>query len=242
MTAPLLNIETLSKSYGGLKAIDSVNLSVKRGQLIGLIGGNGAGKSTLMKCITGAEKPDQGEIKLEGVSMPSGRPDIAIRSGITMMYQNLNLCPNLNVVENIFLGQEEKRLGSILNESRMRQKSKAILDKLSLDLPLDRPVQTFSGGQQQAIALARALISEPKVLILDEPTAALGMKESELVLNVIEKLKKDGLTILLISHRLNDVFRLADRIVLMQEGRITLNKPTAQLSQDSLKEKLLEVS
>lgn len=206
MTAPLLNIETLSKSYGGLKAIDSVNLSVKRGQLIGLIGGNGAGKSTLMKCITGAEKPDQGEIKLEGVSMPSGRPDIAIRSGITMMYQNLNLCPNLNVVENIFLGQEEKRLGSILNESRMRQKSKAILDKLSLDLPLDRPVQTFSGGQQQAIALARALISEPKVLILDEPTAALGMKESELVLNVIEKLKKDGLTILLISHRLNDVF------------------------------------
>jgi simple sugar transport system ATP-binding protein len=221
----LLTIRNLSKHFGGVRAIDNLSLSVDSGMLLGLVGDNGAGKSTLLKCITGALPYDCGEILLNGTPISPGHPVIARAAGIEMIYQNLQLCSLHTVVQNISLGRERRRrfLGlpsPILDQSAMRTIAQEALSKLNSDIDLDATVGCLSGGQQQAVAIARALVSNPKVLIMDEPTAALGEREAASALSLILTRKKKGMAILLVTHRLSELPQVADRIAIMRHGAL----------------------
>lgn len=221
----LLTIRNLSKHFGGVRAIDNLSLSLDRGTLLGLVGDNGAGKSTLLKCITGALPYDHGEILLNGAPLSPGSPGIARAAGIEMIYQNLQLCPLHTVVQNISLGRERTRrlLGlpsPILDQSAMREVAQNALSKLNSDIDVDATVGRLSGGQQQAVAIARALVSNPKVLIMDEPTAALGEREAANALSLILALQGQGIAILLVTHRLTDLLQVADRIAVMSHGAL----------------------
>jgi len=235
---PQLEIHALNKHYDGVHALKNISFSLDTGKVLGLIGDNGAGKSTLMKCVTGAEKPDAGHIHFNGQDV-SGRPHDSRLAGIEMIYQDLNLCPQLDVSSNIFLGQEIKSSSCFLNDRLMREKSREILARLNADIPVDTPVGQLSGGQQQAVAIARALLANPKLLIMDEPTAALGVREAGKVLALIQSLKANGITVIIISHRLADIFEVADRIILMRRGEIREDKPVLQTSIQEITEKIL---
>lgn len=221
---PLLQLRGVSKTFGAVRALDDVDLDVHPGEVVALVGDNGAGKSTLIKTISGAGPADGGTITFDGRQVTVRSPQDSAALGIAVVYQDLALCDNLDVVENLYLGREErrhKRPFSRLNEVRMEQHALELLDELQVKTlaSVRTEVGMLSGGQRQSIAIARSLLGEPRVVILDEPTAALGVAQTAQVLALVERLKERGLGVILISHNLSDVFAVADRIVVLRLGR-----------------------
>jgi D-xylose transport system ATP-binding protein len=223
--APLLELEGVSKRFGPVQALDRVGFAVNAGEVVGLVGDNGAGKSTLVKTIAGIHSADEGTIRFEGQGVSISKPQDATALGIATVYQDLALCDNLDVVSNLFLGREEVSPGfgtasRQLDEARMEHETGELLSNLAVTIPsLRSEVGTLSGGQRQQVAVARSLLGEPKVVLLDEPTAALGVAQTAQVLNLIRRLRERELGVVVISHNLVDVFEVADRIFVLRLGR-----------------------
>jgi D-xylose transport system ATP-binding protein len=221
----VLSIKGVSKHFGPVQALDGVDLDVRAGEVLALVGDNGAGKSTLVKSISGIHAVDSGEVLFEGRPVTIRGPASATDLGIATVYQDLALCDNLDVVANLFLGQEEVVGGPgstvrALDEIEMEQRSHELLEQLSVTIPSVRSeVGTLSGGQRQQVAVARSLLGEPKVVMLDEPTAALGVVQTKQVLDLIRRLRERHLGVIVISHNLADVFAVADRIYVLRLGR-----------------------
>ena len=221
----LLALEGISKRFGPVQALDRVDFEVHAGEVVGLVGDNGAGKSTLVKAIAGINIPDEGTIRFDGEAVSITRPQDATELGIATVYQDLALCDNLDVVANLFLGREEissgpGRFSRSLDEADMEQHTGELLSGLAVTIPsLRSEVGTLSGGQRQQVAVARSLLGEPKVVLLDEPTAALGVAQTSQVLDVIRRLRERGLGVVVISHNLVDVFEVADRIFVLRLGK-----------------------
>jgi len=223
--APLLELEKVSKRFGPVQALDRVDFAVHAGEVVGLVGDNGAGKSTMIKTIAGIHSADEGKIRWEGSEVSISRPQDAVELGIATVYQDLALCDNLDVVASLFLGREEVAPGPgqvtrQLDEATMEQETAELLSNLAVTIPsLRSEVGTLSGGQRQQVAVARSLLGEPKVVLLDEPTAALGVAQTAQVLNLIRRLREHDLGVVVISHNLADVFEVADRIFVLRLGR-----------------------
>ncbi len=215
----MLKITDLHKSFGGVQALDGVSLDIGQAQVVAIVGDNGAGKSTLMKCVSGMHQADTGRITFNNQDVTNDTPSQSRAIGIEMIYQDLGLCGQQDVVTNVFLGKEEKK-GLFLDKVGMAGKCAKAFKELGIDIPLNTATKTLSGGQQQSVAIARAIISNPKLLITDEPTAALAVKEVNKVLKHIKVLKKKGISVVMITHRLSDIFEVADRIVVMRRGKI----------------------
>ena len=220
---PILQVKELYKHFGGLVAVDRVSLDIYPGEVIGLLGDNGAGKSTLVKMISGAYKPDGGQILLNGEAVSFTTPLEARRRGIETIYQDLALCDNLDASANIFLGRERMRhqLGvfRVLDRPYMLRESRQVLDQLDIRIPeLRNPIRQLSGGQRQAVSIARAVYWKAHLMIMDEPTAALGVPEQLKVLELIRTLRSQGVPVILISHNMRDVFAVADRVIVMRRG------------------------
>ena len=220
---PILQVKDLSKRFGGLVAVDHVSLDIHPGEVVGLLGDNGAGKSTLIKMISGVYKPDGGQILLDGEAVSFSTPLEARRRGIETIYQDLALCENLDASANIFLGRERMRhqLGifRVLNRPYMLRESRQVLDQLDIRIPeLRNPIRLLSGGQRQAVSIARAVYWKAHLMIMDEPTAALGVPEQLKVLELIRTLRNQGVPVILISHNMQDVFAVADRAIVMRRG------------------------
>jgi D-xylose transport system ATP-binding protein len=232
---PLVEMRAVSKSFGGVRAVDGVSIDLHAGEVLGVVGHNGAGKSTLIKILAGAHHPDGGEIRVDGRPAHIRSPRDAKSLGIETIYQTLELADNLPAPANIFLGREIRgRLGA-LDEAAMERESRTLLDRLDLKIKsLREPVGNLSGGQRQAIAIARAIYFQARVLIMDEPTAALGPQETARVGELIGKLKREGIGIALISHDLHDVFDLADRIAVLYQGKLVATRATSDLSKDEV--------
>jgi D-xylose transport system ATP-binding protein len=214
----ILSLRGISKNFGAVAALTDVELDVAAGQVVAVVGDNGAGKSTLVKVLSGVHRPDTGTITFAGTEVAIGSPAEAHALGIATVFQDLALCENLNVVENLFLGQELRR--GRLDEVTMETRSWELLRQLSAKIPTVRvPVASLSGGQRQTVAIARSLLGDPKVIILDEPTAALGVEQTAEVLNLIERLRDRGLGVVMISHNMEDVRAVADRIAVLRLGR-----------------------
>ena len=240
MSEPILEIRNMVKRFGGLVAVNDVSLEVNRGEVVALLGDNGAGKSTLIKCVSGVHQQDSGEIWFEGKKHTFPRPIDARREGIETIYQDLALANNLDVAANIFLGREVKRryLGGLiktLDEKHMRREAASGLAALDIHFPtLTQPIESLSGGQRQAVAIARAIYWNARLMIMDEPTNNLGVPEQQKVLELIRKLRDQGVPVVLITHTMPDVFAVADRIVVMHRGRKVTEKRTADTSASEL--------
>lgn len=218
----LVSITGLTKFYGGVRALSDVELTLNRGEVVALVGDNGAGKSTLVKLLAGTERPDSGEIRVEGAVSRIDSSRSAVGLGIHTVYQDLSLCDNLDAVRNLFLGQEEISgiwTGRRLRRADMEAETHRILGSLSVKLrSLNTPVGRLSGGQRQGIAIGRALVTQPKLVLLDEPTAALGVSQRAEVLALIRRLKDQDVGVMVISHDLRDVQEVADRVVVLRLG------------------------
>jgi D-xylose transport system ATP-binding protein len=215
----VLSLAGVNKRFGAVQALTDVHLDVAAGEVVALVGDNGAGKSTLVKIISGVYQPDSGDINFGGRKVHVGGPSQAQSLGIATVFQDLALCDNLDVVANLFLGQE-RHLGPLLDEVAMEKEAWRLLRTLSAKIPSVRiPIAALSGGQRQTVAIARSLVGNPKVVMLDEPTAALGVAQTAEVLNLVERLRETGLGVILISHNMADVQAVADRIVVLRLGR-----------------------
>ena len=215
----VLSLTGVDKRFGAVQALTDVHLHVGAGEVVALVGDNGAGKSTLVKIIAGVYQNDAGTISLSGQEVKVGGPSQAQALGIATVFQDLALCDNLDVVANLFLGQERTQ-GAVLDEVEMEKESWRLLRTLSAKIPSVRiPIASLSGGQRQTVAIARSLVGKPKVVMLDEPTAALGVAQTAEVLNLIERLRETGLGVILVSHNMADVQAVADRIVVLRLGR-----------------------
>jgi D-xylose transport system ATP-binding protein len=222
---PVLALRGVSKSFGPVQALSDVNFEVQNGEVVALVGDNGAGKSTLVKVIAGIHTADEGTILFEGNEVKITHPTDATDLGIATVYQDLALCDNLDVVENLFLGREELadgpgRLTHQMNETAMEKRTGELLSRLAVTIVNVRAeVGTLSGGQRQQTAIARSLLGDPKVVLLDEPTAALGVRQTAQVLELIKRLRDEGHGVVVISHNLADVFEVADRVFVLRLGR-----------------------
>ncbi len=217
---PILLMRGIGKSFGAVRALNNVDFEVYPGEVVGLVGDNGAGKSTLIKTIAGVSPADEGEILVEGKPVKITSPQVATNLGIETVYQDLALCDNLDVVSNLFLGREERTSFSTLKEIDMERRSLEVLRTLDVKLPSVRAiVSTLSGGQRQSIAVAKTILRNAKVILLDEPTAALGVAQTRQVLNLIRRLREQGLAVVVISHNLADVFEVVDRVIVLRLGR-----------------------
>ncbi|MFN8493941.1 MAG: ATP-binding cassette domain-containing protein [Caldilineaceae bacterium] len=238
-TSLVLRVTNLVKRFGGLTAVDDVSFDIFPGEVIGLVGDNGAGKSTLIKMISGVYKPDGGHIYLEDKEITMASPLAARNLGIETIYQDLALCENLDATVNIFLGREPSRpmlgLFKQIDRSYMLAEAHKVLDRLDIKIPnLQRPIRQMSGGQRQAVAIARAVYWNARLVIMDEPTAALGVPEQRKVHELVRTLHKQGVPVIIISHNLQDVFAVTDRIVVMRRGRKVGDLPTASTTSDEL--------
>ena len=219
----LLELKNLTKRFGGLVAVNNVSMEIKEGEVVGLLGDNGAGKSTLIKMVSGVHHPDEGQIFFKGKEVKIDSTRKALSIGIETLYQDLSLAENLNAYSNIFLGREKLKkilkFINILDHDYMLKESKKVLDRLEIEIPsLRNRIKVLSGGQRQAVAISRSIYWDAKLLIMDEPTAALGVAEQKKVLELVLKLKSQGIGIIIISHQLYDVFSVADRLVIMRRG------------------------
>jgi D-xylose transport system ATP-binding protein len=237
---PLLALRGVSKGFGAVQALDGVDFEVHAAEVVALVGDNGAGKSTLVKVISGINAPDHGEFFADGAPVAIRGPADAAQLGIATVYQDLALADNLDVVANLFLGSEELssgpgRLTWQLDETDMEHRSHALLDQLAVTIPSVRSeVGTLSGGQRQQVAVARSLLGEPAIMLLDEPTAALGVAQTAQVLALIERLRERGLGVVVISHNLADVFEVADRVVVLRLGRVAGDFRVGETNQDEV--------
>src|SRR5215471_8000253 len=217
---PRLRLRGISKSFGAVRALYKTDFEVYAGEVVGLVGDNGAGKSTLIKVISGVGPADEGEIFLEGQKVSILNPQTANRLGIETVYQDLALCDNLDVVANLFLGREERSFLRSLDEIDMEKQGLNVLKTLDVKIPSVRSVvATLSGGQRQSIAVAKAILRNAKVVLLDEPTAALGVAQTRQVLHMIRRLRDQGLAVVVISHNLADVFEVVDRVIVLRLGK-----------------------
>jgi D-xylose transport system ATP-binding protein len=218
---PTLRLDSVSKSYGHVAALTDVDFTVDAGEIVALVGDNGAGKSTLVKAIAGTHRINGGRILVDGEPVTIGSPADATRLGIETVYQDLALCDNLDVTANLYLGREARRRRSpFLDQEGMEQNARDIIAELAAHLPVfDKPVSALSGGQRQAIAVSRAALWGSKVVLLDEPTAALGVAQTAMVYDLVRKLRDRGLAVVVISHNMADVFAVADRICVLRLGR-----------------------
>jgi D-xylose transport system ATP-binding protein len=221
----LLTLKGVSKRFGPVQALSDVNFEVRAGEVIALVGDNGAGKSTLVKAIAGIHQVSDGEVLFEGQPVKITNPTDATDLGIATVYQDLALCDNLDVVENLFLGREELSGGAggvvrQLDETEMEQRSHELLENFAVTITSVRAeVGTMSGGQRQQVAIARSLLGEPKMVMLDEPTAALGVRQTAMVLSLVKRLRERGLGVIVVTHNLADVFEVADRIYVLRLGK-----------------------
>jgi len=235
VNTPLVELRRISKAFGGVHAIEDVDVDLYPGEVVALLGHNGAGKSTLIKVLSGVHPPDRGEIRVAGnpVRIESTREAKAL--GIETIYQNLALAENLDAVANVFLGRERYTRFGFLDEETMEHETRRMLDRMKLRLPsLRSEVSRLSGGQRQAIAIGRAVYFDAKILIMDEPTAALGPEETAKVGELVRELKTQGIGIFLISHDIHDVFDLADRITVLSHGRVVGTVRTSDVSKDDV--------
>ncbi len=239
-TTAAVEVRGLTKRYGGLVACDDVSVSIAPGEVLALVGDNGAGKSTLIKMMSGATRPDEGEILVDGQSVQLHRPLDAREHGIETIYQDLALAPNLDVVSNMFMGRESRRRGvpgrlGFLDKRSMRGETRGYLDELDIKIKyLDRQVEMLSGGQRQSIAIARAARWATRLLIMDEPTAALGVAQRAAVLDLIGRIRDRGISVLVISHNMPDVLSVSDRILVMVRGRKTAELKAAESTAEML--------
>ena len=232
-TTAVLALTGISKRFGAVQALKDIDFDVHSGEVVALVGDNGAGKSTLVKTIAGVYTPDEGQMTFDGTPSSVATPAEAQGLGIATVFQDLALCDNLDVVANLFLGRELYR-GRALDEVTMEQESWRLLRQLSAKIPSVRiPVASLSGGQRQTVAIARSLLGAPKVVMLDEPTAALGVAQTAEVLNLVERLRENGLGVILISHNMSDVMAVADRVSVLRLGR---NNGTFNVSQTTSQE------
>jgi D-xylose transport system ATP-binding protein len=221
----LLALKGFTKRFGPVQALTDVDFEVDGGEVVALVGDNGAGKSTLIKAICGVQPPDSGQAYFEGTPVKVSDPNTATQLGIATVFQDLALCDNLDVVANLYLGQEVTGDAGVplpvINETEMEQHSLELLDELAVTTlgSVRTEVGSLSGGQRQSVAIARSLLGEPKVVLLDEPTAALGVAQTAQVLDLVKRLRERGLGVVVISHNLEDIFKVADRIVVLRLGR-----------------------
>lgn len=235
----VLRVTDLSKSYGGLKALDSVSFAVNRGEVLALVGDNGAGKSTLVKALSGAQPPDSGTIEINGQSVQLRSPRDAEAAGIGCVHQGLGLVDTLNVPENVFLGRElqVRKFGFLrqLDHALMREQTIKLLERFNVHLPLlNEPVSKRSGGQRQTVAISRLLLQDVPLVIMDEPMAALGVEEGRRVLELMASMRDEGISIIVISHNLEHVFQIADSIAVLKNGRLVDVVRTAETTRDAV--------
>ena len=221
-----LRVEHATKAFGQVQALDDVSLTVNHGEVVALVGDNGAGKSTLVKTISGVIEPDAGEVYVDGQKADIRTPHDAADQGIRTIFQDLALCPNLSVVDNLFLGREVSRGSRPFRHAdfdTMRERTVEVLDNLGIGTisDVDVPVERLSGGQRQTVAVARAVLTNCSILLLDEPTASLGFKEAHHVIELVHRLRAQGTAILIITHNMRQVFEVADRIAVLHVGRLT---------------------
>ena len=237
---PLYAALNISKRYGHVTALSDATLSVNPGEVVGLVGDNGAGKSTLVKILSGALKPDSGELILDATNREWSSPLDALHAGVETLYQDSSLAPDLTVSANVFLGREKTRRGLLgklgfLTNREMDEIARAELEKVGIASPeSNRPVSSLSGGQRQAVAIGRAVAWATKVLILDEPTNHLGAQQSAEVLRIIRRASSHGLGVILVSHTLPHILEVTDRIVVLRLGKVVANAPTSEFTADTL--------
>ena len=233
----LLEMHGIGMDYGAIRALAEVDYAVAPGEIVGLIGDNGAGKSTLVKIIAGNYRPTHGSMRMDGRELVLSKPIEARQHGIEIVYQDLALCDNLTAAANVFLGREfRKRIGPlrILDYAAMYRRAAELFRQLKSETRPRDLVKQMSGGQRQAVAIARTRLSEPKIVLMDEPTAAISVRQVAEVLNLIRHLRDHGMGVILISHRMPDVFAVSDRIVVLRRGRKVADKPIAKSSPEEV--------
>lgn len=232
---PLVELKDISIAFGGIKAVDRVSVDLHPGEVVGLLGHNGAGKSTLIKCLSGAYKADAGDVFINGKKVVINNPRDARGHNIETIYQTLALADNLDAASNLFLGREIVGPGGFLDDSKMEAETRKIMGRLNPNFTkFSEPVSALSGGQRQSVAIARAVYFDAKILIMDEPTAALGPQESEMVAELIQELKKQGLGIFLIEHDIHNVMKLCDRASVMKNGQLVGTERVADVTEDDI--------
>jgi simple sugar transport system ATP-binding protein len=234
---PVLELHRVSKHFGAIQALIDVSLALEAGEVVGLMGDNGAGKSTLVKIVAGNYPPSEGTIALQGREVAFHKPADAREAGIEIVYQDLALCDNLSAAENVFLGRQlMRRIGPlrVLNYASMFKRAGELFAELKSETRPRDLVRKMSGGQRQAVAIARTRLSDPKIVLMDEPTAAISVRQVAEVLNLIRRLRDHGIAVVLISHRMPDVFAVADRIVVMRRGVKVADKAVAQSSPEEV--------
>ena len=232
---PLVELKDISIAFGGIKAVDRVSVDLHPGEVVGLLGHNGAGKSTLIKCLSGAYKADSGDVFINGEKVVINNPRDARAHNIETIYQTLALADNLDAASNLFLGREIVGPGGFLDDSKMEAETRKIMGRLNPNFTkFAEPVSALSGGQRQSVAIARAVYFDAKILIMDEPTAALGPQESEMVAELIQELKKQGLGIFLIEHDIHNVMKLCDRASVMKNGQLVGTERVADVTEDDI--------
>ena len=233
---PILQLRGISKSFGSVQALTDVDFEVRHGEVMALVGDNGAGKSTLIKCVAGIHSPDSGEILFDGKPVHISSPKDAARLGIEVVYQDLALCDNLDVVQNMSLGREERDWLWRLKEPLMEQRTAETLRSLSVTTirSIRQPVASLSGGQRQSVAVAKAVMWNSRLVILDEPTAALGVAQTRQVLDLVKRLAEQGLAVMLISHNLHDVFEVADNITVLRLGQNVAEFKRKEVTQEQV--------
>jgi ABC-type sugar transport system ATPase subunit len=238
--APVVEMRGIAKYFGGVAALDGVDLIVNPREVVALLGDNGAGKSTLIKILSGVLTADAGDIRMDGRPVAIPNPHAAKDLGIETVYQDLALCDNVDVPTNLFLGRELMRplLGGLIrifDKRRMLQETTGLLQRLNIELhTLQTPVRNLSGGERQSVAIARSVYGNAKLIIMDEPTAALGVEPTEKVLRLVRELKQSGLSVVFISHIMEDVLRVADRMVVLKNGRLVGERSAADTSRDDI--------
>jgi D-xylose transport system ATP-binding protein len=237
---PLVAMRGMSIGFGGIRAVDDVSLDLHAGEVVGLLGHNGAGKSTFIKMLSGAYRPDAGEIRIDGQAVTINSPRDARRHGIETIYQTLALADNLDAAANLFLGRELRTAWGTLDDVAMEAETRRVMARLNPHfVKFKEPVRALSGGQRQAVAIARAIHFNARSLIMDEPTAALGPQETKQVADLILQLKREGIGIFLISHDIHDVFDLADRVAVMKNGKMVGTAPTRAVTKDQVLEMII---
>ena len=241
---PIVELRDIKKNFGAVQALRGVDLALQENEVLGLVGDNAAGKSTLMKVLSGAYIPDGGEIYIEGERVHLSGPENARQLGIEMVYQDFALANNLDVASNVFLGREAVRLNlgllKVMNKRHMEEESRRLIDRLKIDIASVRlKVENLSGGQRQAVAIGRATAFNAKVIIMDEPTAALSVAAISKVIDLIRELKRQGASIIIISHRLEDIFQTADRVIVLRHGRRVGDLPIEGASLSEMREKVV---